>query len=152
VPGHSIWVVVDGANLYNSLDVAEMIYKYRNMGCGMYGAITIDVTPPNGVPFPVMFDVAVPQNLYIQMTLVSINDGTIDTQLVISGLIADYDFTIYGPADITSITAFVKSIDPTLIVTACKVSIDNSTWLNSVYPTNQNNIFTLTSANIAITT
>lgn len=151
VPGHSIWVIVDGANLYNSLEVAEMIYNYRNMGCGMYGATTIEVPLPNGSVFPISFDIAEQQLLYIRFTLASINDGAIDTSLVLASLIADYQFTIYSPADITSVTALIKAIDPTLIVTNCQVSIDNSTWLNSVYPSSLKEIFYLTTASIAIT-
>lgn len=150
VPGHSIWVIVDGANLYNSLVVAEMIYNYRNMGCGMYGSLTVDVVLPNGTLFPIMFDIAQPQLLYVKFHLSSINLGTVDTALVVSSLISDYQFTIYSPADITSVTALIKSIDPTLVVTLCQVSIDGINWLNSVYPSSLKDIFYLTTASITL--
>lgn len=150
IPGHSIWAIVDGASLYNSLAVAEMIYSYRNMGCGMYGATTVDVPLPNGSVFPVSFDIAEFQNVYIKFHLSSINGGSVDTALVVSSLISDYTFTIGSPADITSITALIKSIDPTLIVTNCQVSVDNINWLNVVYPSLLLNIFFLTTANITL--
>lgn len=150
VPGHSIWVIVDGANLYNSLEVAQMIYAYRNMGCGMYGQTVVDVPLPNGSLFPIFYDLAVLQNLYVKFHLISINNGTIDTALVTAGLISDYLFTIYSPADITSITALIKQIDPTLIVTLCQVSTDGINWYNSVYPSSLKNIFLLTLPNITL--
>lgn len=150
VPGNSIWVIIDGVNAYNSLEIAEMIYAYRSMGCGMYGQTITDVELPNGSLFPVSWDYAVMQDLYIEFNLTSINDGAVDTALVISGLISDYQFSIYSPADITSVTALIKSIDPTLIVTNCQVSIDGITWLNSVYPSSLKNIFVLEAANIII--
>ena len=150
IPGHSIWVIVEGANLYNSLAVAEMIYKYRNMGCGMYGGITVQVTQPNGTLFPIQYDIAQLQLLYVKFHLSSINNGAIDNSLVVSSLIADYQFTIDSPADTTSVIALIKSIDPTLVVTLCQVSIDGINWFNSIYPTSLASIFYLTTASITL--
>lgn len=150
VPGHSIWVVVDQGNNNLNTQIANMIYLYRNMGCGMYGAVTVEVQEPNGTLFPVMFSNVSFQNLYINITCVSINQGTIDSILVAQYLVANYNFTIFSPADTTTIIALIKAADPTLVVTACSVSIYGSGQLQSVYPSALNNIFVLNVQDITI--
>lgn len=147
VPGHSIWVVVDGGN---EAAVANMIYLYRNMGCGMYGNVTTNVTEPNGTLFPISFSYVGMQNLYINLTVISITGGTIDISLVVNYLVANYNFTIFSPADITTVTALVKAADPTLVVTACSVHIYGSSQLQSVYPSAPNDIFVLAADQITI--
>lgn len=147
VPGHSIWVIVDGGG---TVDVANMIYKYRNMGCGMFGATVSPVTLPDGSTFNINFDRVVLQNLYIRFHLTSIDSGSIDNNLVINGLVSDYIFSIFEPADITTVTSLIHSIDNTLIVSNCQVSTDNSNWFNSVLPNLKTNKFVLTAGQITI--
>lgn len=147
VPGHSIWVVTEGGT---EQAIAEMIYTYRNMGCGMYGSITYNVTLPNGTLFPISYSPASLQNLYIEITCVSINEGTIDISLVVNYLVANYQFSIFSPADTTTIISLVKLADPTLVVTSCSVSIYGSGQLQSVFPSSLNNIFVLEPSQITI--
>ena len=123
---------------------------YRGMGCGMYGSTTYNVTLPNGTTFPISWDVVVLQNLYIKFHLTSIDYGSIDTALIQNSLVSDYVFSIYEPADITTITSLVHAIDPTLIVSGCQVSTDSLNWYNSVLPTHKKNKFLLTAAQITI--
>ena len=150
IPGHSIWVVVDqGANNLNA-QIAQAIYNYRNLGCGMYGSVTVDVDQPNGILFPIQFSNVTFQNLYIEMTIVSISEGTIDSSLIANALVANYDFSIYSPADITTIAALVKAADPTVVITSCAVSIYGSQWVSSIYPSSIQNMFVLTAADITI--
>ena len=117
----------------------------------MNGQQIVNVTLPNGALFPILFDFVSLENVYIQLTLTSINEGTIDTALIQNYLVANYDFTIFSPADITTVTSLVKSADPTVIVTQCQVSGYPLSWANSVYPSALNNIFVLTAMNIFIT-
>ena len=147
VPSHSIWVIVDGGG---TSDIANMIYNYRSMGCGMYGGTSGAVTLPSGTAFVVYFDRVVLQNLYIQFHLTSINNGAIDNNLIINSLVSDYVFSIYETADITTITSLIHQIDSTLIVSSCQVSTDNVNWYNSVIPTAKLNKFLLTSGQITI--
>lgn len=147
VPGHSIWVIVDGGG---TQDVANMIYNYRSMGVGMYGATSATVTMPSGGSFTVNFDRVTTQPLYIKFHLTSINNGSIDNNLVINSLVADYVFSAYELADITTVTSLIHSIDTTLIVSSCQVSTDNSNWFNSVLPSSKKNKFSLLAAQITI--
>lgn len=147
VPGHSIWVITDGGA---NDDIANMIYAYRNMGCGMYGATTVNVTRPDGSLFAVSFDTVVDQAIYIRFHLDSINSGSIDDNLVINGLVSNYLFTIYQPADITTVTSLIHAIDPTLVVSLCEVSVDSLSWYNSILPNSKKNKFILTAAQITI--
>ena len=147
VPGKSIWVIVDGGA---DADVANMIYAYRSMGCGMYGGHSVNVTLPDGTLFAILFDRVVLQTLYIKFHLDSIDSGSIDNNLVKNGLVSDYIFSIFEPADITTVTSLIHSIDNTLIVSSCQVSIDNTNWFNSILPSSKNNKFSLSAGNITI--
>lgn len=147
VPGNSIWVVTDGGS---NQAIANMIYLYRSMGCNMYGTTTVNVTQPNGTLFPVEFSLASLQNLYIQLTVVSINEGTIDISLVVNYLVANYAFTINSPADISTVISLVKAADPTLVVTSCFVYTYGTGLSQSVYPSALNNIFVLEANQITI--
>lgn len=147
VPGHSIWVITDGGD---NTEIANMIYQYRSIGCGMYGGVSVPILLPDGSTFTVNFDSVVLQNLYIKFHLDSINSGSIDNNLVKNGLVNNYVFTIYQPADITTVTSLIHDIDPTLIVSSCQVSKDNVNFFNSVLPTSKKNKFVLTTAQITI--
>jgi len=147
VPGHSIWVIVDGGG---TVDVARMIYNYRSMGCGMFGATTSPITLPDGSTFTVAFDRVVLQNLYIKFHLTSLIGGTIDNNLIINSLVSDYIFSIFETADTTTVISLIHTIDPTLLVSACQVSTDNFTWFDSVTPTVKTNKFLLAPGNITI--
>lgn len=147
VPGKSIWVIADGGA---SGDIANMIYTYRSMGCGMFGGTTVNIQLPDGSVFPVSFDFVVPQELFIKFHLDSIDNGAIDDDFVINSLVADYIFKIYEPADITTITSLIHSIDSTLVVSQCAVSVDSLNWYNSVLPNFKDYKFFLTPAQITI--
>lgn len=147
VPGHSIWVIVDGGS---DAEVANMIYKYRNAGCGMYGGTTVSIEQADGSNFDIVFSRAVYQNLYIYFHLESISSGNIDNTAIQEGIVEAYKLGIYDPADITSIISIIHELDPTLIVLQCAVSTDRVTWSNSVYPASKITKFVLTEANISI--
>lgn len=147
VPGHSIWVIVDGGAVE---EVADIIFKYRNAGCGMYGGTSVFVDMPDGTTFQIMFDRVVTQSLYIRFHLDSINSGTVDNNLVKNGLVADYVLKIYQAADITTVTSLIHEIDATLVVSQCQVSSDNVNWFNSVLPSTKKNKFTLAASQITI--
>lgn len=147
IPAHSIWVIVDGGSDAN---VADMIYRYRNVGCGMKGDTTVAITQVDGTMFDILFDRAEYQNLRVFFHLTSIASGTIDNDNVKTKLAAALSLGIYDPADITTITSLVHDIDPGLIVTSCAVSGDGVSWADSVYPQSKKHKFVLTAENIGI--
>jgi uncharacterized phage protein gp47/JayE len=147
VPGHSIWVVVDGGTDEN---VAEMIYRYRNAGCGMKGNETVNVTQVDGSTFPIYFDRAVDEYLYIVLYIDSLSSTTIDEDALRTALAAAYTLGIYDEADITSITALVHEINPDLLVTDAGVKIAGGVYADSLFPSYKKNKFVLLAENISI--
>ena len=149
VPGHSIWVIVEGGS---DADVADTIYTYRNAGCGMYGSTTVSVTQTDGSTFDIMFTRAQDKNLYISLTVSSLSGGSIDTTALAAALVQQYVLGIYEIADITSITALVHSINPDVLVQFAGVNNTNSGYVDSILPTHKYEIWVLTTAHIAIAT
>lgn len=149
VPGHSIWVIVDGGS---DIDVANTIYTYRNAGCGMYGSTTVAITQVDGTTFDIKFTRAIDENLFVNLTVTSLSGGSIDATALATALAAQYVLTIYQIADITSITALVHSINPDALVQSAGVcDSSGGSFADSLLPTLKNNIWVLLSSNINIT-
>lgn len=148
VPGHSIWTIVNGGS---DADVADTIYTYRNAGCGMYGSSTVSVIQADGTMFDIIFSRAIDQNLFVDLTVTSLSGGSIDTTALKNALAAQYILDIYEIADITSITALIKSINPDILVQSAGVCASAmGSFLDSLLPDHKYNIWVLTAANIAI--
>ena len=147
VPAHSIWVIVEGGA---STDVAKMIYKYRNAGCGMYGSTTVSVTQADSSTFGISFSYAIDQTLYLSLTVSSLSGGTIDTAAIKAYLVSNYTLGIYQEADTTSIISLIHTYSTDLLVTGIGVSLTAGSYANSVLPTNRYNILTLTTASVTV--
>lgn len=147
VPGHSIWVIVDGGS---DEDVADMIYRYRNAGCGMKGTTTVLVDQVDGSTFDIYFDRATYENLYIQIYVTSLSSATIDEEALRTAIAAAYTLGIYERADITSITALVHAANPDLLVTSSAVKISGGVYANTVLPSYHQNKFVVLAENISI--
>ena len=147
VPAHSIWVIVEGGA---STDVAKMIYKYRNAGCGMYGSTTVSVTQADSSTFGISFSYAIDQTLYLSLTVSSLSGGTIDTAAIKAYLVSNYTLGIYQEADTTSIISLIHTYSTDLLVTEIGVSLTAGSYANSVLPTNRYNILTLTTASVTV--
>jgi hypothetical protein len=149
IPAHGIWVIVNGGT---DADVAAMIYRYRPLGCPMKGTTDVDITQVDSSTFTVSFDRAEAQDLYVEFTATSKSGGTIDSTSLKNALAAAWSFLIYEAADITTLNSLVHTINPDLIVTSAGVSITEGSYASSVLPTDKFNYFTLSSANISVTT
>lgn len=149
VPAHSIWVIVNGGS---DNDVADTIYLYRNAGCGMKGSVSVDVLQSDGSTIDILFDRAIDQDLYVKLTVTSISGGAVDSTALAAALAAQYILGINQIADITSITALVKSINPDLLVSSAGVcATSGGSFVDSLLPTNLYNIWVLLAANVDIT-
>jgi uncharacterized phage protein gp47/JayE len=147
VPAHSIWVIVDGGT---AADIGEVIYKYRNAGCGMKGDETVVITQVDGSSYEVYYTEAVDADLYLEFTATSKTGASIDTDSLKTSIVAALNLGIHEIADITSITAIIAGINPDLIITDCQVSLNGSDWADSVEPVQLFEKFTLTEENITI--
>lgn len=148
VPAHSIWVIVDGGT---DDDVANMIYRYRNAGCGMKGDEVVNVTQVDGTTFPIRFDRAVYEDLYIQFSLTSLDGNAIDADSIKTYLVENYILGINDIADTTSIIALVKAINPNVLVTLSGVSATGYSYQDDISPTDIKNRFIVTTDKIDIT-
>jgi len=148
VPGHSIWAIVDGGA---DADIGQAIYSKRNAGCGMKGTEEVSISQVNGVPFVVKFDRPVYEDLYVSLTLTSIDPlHAIDDEWLKQQIFENITYKIYQPADFTAITTLVKTLDPLAVVTAGGVSKTNSGYTGFVYPTTIQNRFIMSTTRIAI--
>lgn len=149
VPGHSIWVIVDGGD---DSDIAEVIYTYRAAGCGMYGAESVSVTRIDGTTLDVMFDRAVAQDLYVKFKLTSLSGATLDTDAVKDYIAANYTPGIYEMADVSSIAILVREFNSDLVISESGVSNDDTNWEDLLLPSAKKNKWTVSSSNITVTT
>lgn len=147
IPAHSIWVICDGGD---ADDIGEAIYRYRSLGIGMKGAVSVNITQIDGSIFVVKYDVAVNQNLYLRATLTSINGGSIDNTAIKDGLVQNYLFTINQEADITTLDGQIRAINPNVVCSVLGVSADGSSWVNLLSPTVKKNKFVLDQSRITL--
>lgn len=147
IPGHSIWVVVDGGE---DQAVAEAIYKYRNAGCGMKGDEDVVIVQVDGSDFHVFFDRATEENLYVQFHLDTIG-GSYDADAIKQFLVDNYVFGINQYADITTLATLIRASNPNVVVSDAGVSNDDSSFPAVVYPTTKDKKFVLLAENIEIT-
>lgn len=129
---HSIYAVVDGGD---DDEIATTIYNKRNAGCGMDGDTIVLVPQVNGFDIPIKFQRPAYEDLYIQLTVTSLEP----THLIDEEYIKDYlfdalNYIIYEPADFTTITALVRQADPLAVVAAGGVSADGLTFDPYLYP------------------
>lgn len=108
IPGHSIWAIVNGGT---DDEVAQAIYLKRNAGCGMKGAVSVNVTQTDGSTFAVLFDRPTSETLWISLDVTAIT-GTIDATYIRAQIVAALSYQIGQPADASAIVALVKAIAP----------------------------------------
>lgn len=151
VPAHSIWVIVIGGS---DADVAQAIYNYRNAGCGMYGAEDVDITQVDGTTFTVHFDRGTTEALYAKMHISVIGGGSYDADALKDYLVANWEFSLNGYADVTTLSELVRAYNPNLVVSFTAgegLSNDDISFDTIVFPTSKDKKFTLSTTDIDIT-
>lgn len=149
IPPKSIWVIVEGGD---SNEIANTIYIYRNAGCGMKGSVVVTITQVNGLPFNILYDLPVFENLWVSMAVESLDPTQPLDATAIKNLI--YNNTTYGinePADYTELTTLVKNAFPQAVVLQGGVGFNNVTFSPFIYPTSIAGIFALSLNRILIT-
>lgn len=127
IPGHAIWCIVEGGD---DDEIANVIHVKRNAGCRMKGSEVVAIPQVNGFDLPIMFDRPSLEDLYIELTIVSLDPSvhTIDEDFIKQAI---YDGVTYGinqTADFTAISSIVKAADPYAVITAGGVSDDGMTY------------------------
>ena len=147
VPAHSIWLIVDGGE---DADIANAMAVIRNIAVGMKGDTSVDVTQIDGSILTVYFDRAVPEDLYVKFSVLSLSGAVIDDTALKNFLALNYTRTMNQAADITSLSALVNTYSKDLVIYDAGVSLTASAYAADVFPTSPKNKLTLDPANIDI--
>lgn len=146
IPPHSIWAIINGGS---DADIADMIYRMKSAGAGMYGTTTVNVTRPNGTLYPVSFGRAVDADLYVSFSLI-LPDGIIDTDSIKTAIVQNIIWQLGEDAIGSVISAFVQSINPKHRITNMLLSSDDITFTETVTVPGLDNRFVMSTARITI--
>lgn len=159
IPGHSIWVIIDGSPA--DADVATAIYTKRNAGCGQKTDTTnsYNVLQVDGSYFTVYWDVVETEDLYIKLHLQSLDGINAPNTAAITnattGLPAKYTPGVNAEVNINQLATLIQEIDPnTLVVPTSGDGFSIAAigpFTNTLTPSLGNNKFTISSANISLT-
>jgi uncharacterized phage protein gp47/JayE len=146
---HSMWAIVDGGE---DADIANAIYDKRNAGCGMSGSSAVDILQVNGTMFTVLFDRPTYEDLYIEITVQSIDPlHAIDDNYIKNAIYDNFSYIIYQPSDFTAITTWVKEFDPLAVVLSGGVSDHAGDYDPFLYPSTVASKWVMSVARIIVT-
>lgn len=150
-PGHSIWVIVQGGA---PIDIAQSIYAKRNSGCGMRGMVSYNVLQDDGTLFTVRWDVVVPEDLFIQLTLQSLDGFTpLDYTFIKNQLVLKFTPGINQQVNINEISTIVQEIDSNALVVPTAgdgFSLTAGSYQNILSPSGKNKQFAVSAARITL--
>jgi len=148
VPGHSIWVITSGAA--TDAAIANAIYTKRNAGCGMKGSKFYSITQVDGTSFNILWDVVIPEDLFIKFTATPIGITALPNLAAIqSGLVTGFSPSVAQAVNIGALSTAVQTIDPNTLVTLAGFSTTSTgSFVNVQQPLGNNYQFAVQSANI----
>jgi hypothetical protein len=119
----------------------------------MRGTQTYTITRPNGNSFLAKWDDSIPQPLYIDFNInARIAGSTFSPTLLAQQLAAALTYKLGQVATVGDVIGAMLSIAPNGYLTSVGVSLDGVTFLDVVSPTNLQHYFTVSAADISITT
>ena len=146
IPGHSIWVVVQGGS---DEEIGRVMNNKVAGGVGMKGAQSVTVLQSDGSREVYYFDRPTAQTLYVQLNITALDGQTIVPDEIISQMLNDLSYLPNETVDSSSIICYIKSIQENVALT-CQVSTDGTTWETVVTPSTKDKFFELTSESITI--
>lgn len=152
IPPHSIYVVIEGGA---DADIADVIYRKRNAGCGMTGTTNVSVDIGNGFNLPVKFSDTTLQNLYINLALTSLDTGyVIDAgeQAAIKAYIAaNMIYSINEIADYSAIAALIKNQYQYAVIVSGYLGLTGATGASYMAPSTISSRWVADAARITLT-
>ncbi len=145
---NGIWCIVEGGT---DDDIAQAIYRKRNMGVPMKGSEQVVVTRADGSLFNINFDRTATQSLYINCSATSISGVTVDTTTLKSSLVSNLSFDVYASFNVNQLAEQILAINPDVLATNLGVSTTGTTYYSIVTPQAKNYRFSLQASNITIT-
>lgn len=146
IPGHSIWVVVQGGT---DEEIGRVMNNKVAGGVGMKGAQSVTVLQSDGSREVYYFDRPTAQTLYVKLNITALDGQTIVPDEIISQMLNDLSYLPNETVDSSSIICYIKSIQENVALT-CQVSTDGTTWETVVTPSTKDKFFELTSESITI--
>jgi uncharacterized phage protein gp47/JayE len=138
IPPHSIWAIVEGGD---PDEIAQTIYAKKSSGSGMKGVQSVTITRPNGQDFIVNYDTPTDEDLYIRLTVTPTLSASAITDLK-QAIVDNVTWEIGGDATADVIPCFVKTyLGNSYVVSGSEVSLNGSTWFESVSPSGLDNRF-----------
>ena len=146
---NSIWAIIAGGN---PTEIGQMLYAKKAPGVAMMGSQHVAVTRADGVRTVVMsYDVPTEVPLYVEFTLGFLGGAiVVDTANLMELIAANVSYSVGAQATNDVIVAYLKSLNPNYLISICRVSIDNVTWVESLAASSPANQFVLSSSRITI--
>lgn len=146
IPGHSIWVVVQGGT---DTEIGAVMDNKVAGGVGMKGSQSVNVQQSDGQVATYYFDRPSAQTLYVQLEITPLAGQTIVYDDIKSALVSGMSFQPNETVDSSAIICYIKSIQDNVAVT-CQVSTDGTTWATFVTPTTKDKYFQMSTESITI--
>ena len=146
IPGHSIWVVVQGGS---DSEIGQVMDNKVAAGVGMKGTQSVNVAQVDGSIATYYFDRPTSQTLYVNLDITTL-DGQVIVYDDLKVQIANgLKFQPNETVDSSAIICYIKSIQENVALT-CQVSTDGTTWQTVVSPTSKDKYFEITTSSIII--
>ena len=146
IPGHSIWVVVQGGT---DAEIGAVMDNKVAGGVGMKGSQSVNVQQADGQVATYYFDRPSAQTLYVTLDITPLDGQTIVPADIKSALVNGMSFQPNETVDSSAIICYIKSIQDNVALT-CQVSTDGTTWETVVTPTTKDKYFQITTDSITI--
>lgn len=146
IPGHSIWVVVQGGT---DLEIGEVMNEKVAGGVGMKGSESVVIPQSDGSNEIYYFDRPSAETLYVKLTITPLNGQVIDEDVLKSSIATNMVFSPYETVDSSAIICYTKSVQDNIAL-SCQVSTDNATWETVVTPSAKDKFFDITTSSITI--
>lgn len=132
IPPHSIWTIVEGGA---NEDIGQIIYSKKSYGCGMKGAVEVEIDTASGGIFTAKFDRPDAKDLYIRFDIQPTATGaTFDQTAIKNYIVENLSYNIGDPAYTSTITCVasdaLRSLDADGVPVNVEISDDNATWVD----------------------
>jgi len=106
IPAHSIWVISEGGS---NTDIVDAIYSTKSEGCGMKGAVSVEIVTVNGSIFTGSFDRPSSKSLWIRFDIKPTKVGqTFDEDAIKQYITDNLNFNIGDIAETSTITCLAQ--------------------------------------------
>lgn len=148
IPPHSIWAIINGGT---DAEIANVIYKKKSYGCGMFGTEAYTITKAQGDTIIINFDRPVAEILYIKFSLLTkVAGSTYDPDYVKTTLASQLIYSIGEQSFTSRIIELLTEIAPGFVPYDVFISKDEVSWAQLLDVTLLKNYFSVSATNITI--